>query len=150
MKELMNHIHLKIVVIIYQNVILIKCFKIFNFFILFIKMINIIKDRRLTYSIIILYILSSFFIIFTNKIFIREYIALFIFISFKTIFNYKKCTISYIECKLRGVKKEEGYLYTFLQNFINIRYTKYFPLFICYIFIVLYYHFVITKQKIFI
>ena len=37
--------------------------------------------------------------IFTNKIFSREYIVLFIFISFKTIFNYKKCTISYIECK---------------------------------------------------
>lgn len=113
-------------------------------------MINIIKDKRLTYCIVTLYVLSSIFIILTNKIFSREYIVLFIFISFKTICNYKKCTISYIECKLRGVKKEEGYLYIFLQNFINIRYTKYFPLFICYIIIVLYYHFVITKQKIFI
>ena len=46
-------------------------------------------------------------LIFTNKIFIQSYVSLILFIGFKIIFNYQKCTISYIECKLRGVKKEK-------------------------------------------
>ncbi len=113
-------------------------------------MINFIKNKRLTYIILTLYILSSFYIIFTNKIFKQWYIGLILFIGFKMIFNYKKCTISYIECKLRGVKKDNGYLYIFLQNFIDLRNEKYFSLLICYMFIVIYYHFVITKQKLYI
>ena len=124
--------------------------KLFLLYLFIFKMINFIKDKRLTYIILILYILSSFYIIFTNKIFKQWYIALLLFIGFKMIFNYKKCTISYIECKLRGVKKDNGYLYVFLQNFIDLRNEKYFALIICYIFIATYYHFVITKQKFYI
>ena len=124
--------------------------KLFLLYLFIFKMINFIKDKRLTYIILILYILSSFYIIFTNKIFKQWYIALLLFIGFKMIFNYKKCTISYIECKLRGVKKDNGYLYIFLQNFIDLRNEKYFLLLICYMFIVIYYHFVITKQKLYI
>ena len=54
-----------------------------------------------------------------------SYMAITIFILFKIVFNYDKCTISYIECKIRGVKKTEGYLYTFLNNFIQIEMKKY-------------------------
>jgi hypothetical protein len=48
-----------------------------------------------------------------------------LFILFKMIFNYHKCTISYLECKIRGVEKEEGYIYNFMRNIININKTKY-------------------------
>ena len=54
------------------------------------------------------------------------YMGLMYFIVFKMIFNYKKCTLSFFECKFRGVKKENGYLYRFMDKFINLRYE---PLF---------------------
>ena len=34
---------------------------------------------------------------------------------FRWITNYRQCTISYLECKLRGVKKEDGYIYNILN-----------------------------------
>lgn len=39
-----------------------------------------------------------------------------IYFMLKWIFSYRKCTISYLECKLRGVPKEEGYLNSFLEQ----------------------------------
>lgn len=49
------------------------------------------------------------------------YLAILLFIGFKVVFRYEKCTVSYIEIKLRGVKKEEGYLYNFLAGFQKLR-----------------------------
>ena len=49
------------------------------------------------------------------------YVVLLYFIVLKMLFQYDKCTLSYFECKLRGVKKEDGYLYSFLDKFIKMR-----------------------------
>lgn len=38
------------------------------------------------------------------------YIALLLFLAFKVIFQYHKCTLSYLECKARGVGRHQGYL----------------------------------------
>jgi hypothetical protein len=46
------------------------------------------------------------------------YVGIFIFMVFKIVAKYEKCTISYLECKLRGVRKEEGYINRLLQSFI--------------------------------
>ena len=46
------------------------------------------------------------------------YVGILLFMVFKIITRYDKCTISYIECKLRGVKKEQGYINRVLQSFI--------------------------------
>ena len=53
-----------------------------------------------------------------------SYIKLLLFLFMKIVFDYTKCTISYIEVKLRGVKKEEGYLYNLLTSLNNIRNHK--------------------------
>ena len=37
---------------------------------------------------------------------------------------YDECTVSYIECKLRNVKKEEGYLNDFLHSIVSLTYTN--------------------------
>lgn len=55
----------------------------------------------------------------------------------KWITNYRKCTISYMECKLRGVKKENGFLYNFLEPILDVnkrkdRYLIYFLILIIY------------------
>ena len=57
------------------------------------------------------------------------YITILIYFTFKWLFNYRKCTISYFECIIRGVKKEDGIIYNILEKCIDIRYTKYINLF---------------------
>lgn len=71
--------------------------------------------------IIIIYLIYGLIIITLGQLPDQWYIVLLYFIMLKMIFNYDKCTISYIECKLRGVKKKEGYLYRFVNSFIELR-----------------------------
>jgi hypothetical protein len=49
------------------------------------------------------------------------YAMLTMYVAFKWITNYRKCTISYYECKLRGVPKERGWLYSFLEELVDLR-----------------------------
>jgi len=53
----------------------------------------------------------------------RNYLIVLGFFVFKMITAYEKCTISYLECKLRNVKKENGYIYDFLHSIISLRST---------------------------
>ena len=71
-----------------------------------------------------LYLIIGLLSIYFKKPLPRVYLGLLIFFVFKWIFNYRKCTFSRIECLVRGVKKEEGYLYNFLENMIDIRYCN--------------------------
>ena len=66
------------------------------------------------------------------------YISILLFMMFKMIFEYKKCTLSYIEVKLRGVPKREGYIYQLLEGFINLRYLPDFRLIMILSFYILY------------
>ena len=73
---------------------------------------------------IYLYLIIGIIFIIKNKKVPRVYLGLLIFITFKWIFNYRKCTISWLECKIRGVKREDGYINTILDNIIDVRYNK--------------------------
>ena len=81
--------------------------------------------KNIIYIFLIIYIIFGYYLIFFDIILPDLYIGLIFFIMFKWIFNYRKCTISYLECVLRNVKKEKGYLYQFLDVIINIRYSPY-------------------------
>jgi len=59
-----------------------------------------------------------------NKRVTQYAIAICIYLLFKWVFDYHKCTLSYIECKLRNVKKEDGCLYVFLKRLIDLNKTK--------------------------
>ena len=48
-----------------------------------------------------------------------------IYLLFRWITNYRKCTISYLECKIRGVKKEQGYLYNILEELFDLNKTDF-------------------------
>ena len=74
-----------------------------------------------------------------------SYIKLLLFLFMKIVLDYKKCTISYIEVKLRGVKKEQGYLYDLLSSVNNLRYHKDILILIFIINIFLFYNF--TKNN---
>ena len=76
-----------------------------------------------------------------------SYIKLLLFMFLKIVFDYTKCTISYIEVKLRGVKKEEGYLYDLLTSLNNIRNHKDFFILFFIINLFLFYNFIKNKSK---
>jgi len=54
----------------------------------------------------------------------RLYAAIIIYFLFKMMTGYDKCTLSYIECKLRNVKKQDGYIYDFLHSIISLKHTQ--------------------------
>lgn len=53
------------------------------------------------------------------------YVMLSIYLLFKWIFNYRKCTLSYYEILLRNVNIKEGYLYQFLESVVDLRDNQY-------------------------
>lgn len=91
------------------------------------KEINYKINYKINYEII--YVSIVYIFIFAGLIYLsegnipRNYIAIVLFFFFKMVTMYDKCTISYIECKLRNVKKEDGYLYDFLHSIIILRDT---------------------------
>jgi hypothetical protein len=50
----------------------------------------------------------------------RHIVGLCAYLLMKWLTDYRKCTLSYIECKLRGVPKEQGYLYQLLEQVMSI------------------------------
>ena len=91
------------------------------------KEINYKINYKINYEII--YVSIVYIFIFAGLIYLsegnipRNYIAIVLFFFFKMVTMYDKCTISYIECKLRNVKKEDGYLYDFLNSIIKLKNT---------------------------
>ena len=76
--------------------------------------------------IIIIFIMYIYLVhsIFSSNIFIiRIFIFLFFFLFLKLLVNYRKCTFSYLECKLRNVKKEHGFIYNLCNFHGDLIYT---------------------------
>lgn len=78
-------------------------------------------DPFLIHFIVKIFLSYGLYHMMLNVIIPASYIKLLLFLALKIIFNYTKCTISYIEVKLRGVKKEEGYLYDLLISLNRLR-----------------------------
>jgi|TARA_B110000259_G_scaffold183182_1_gene228064 hypothetical protein len=70
------------------------------------------------------------------------YLKLLLFVTLKILFDYTKCTFSYLEIKLRGVKKEEGYLYNLLTSLNELRYDRDFLILLFIINTFLFYNFI--------
>ena len=77
-----------------------------------------------------------------------SYIVIILFISFKWLFNYRKCTFSRLECILRGVKKENGILYNFLESIVDIRYNNHVYIYSILVVYILYIYYIKQKNKI--
>lgn len=78
-------------------------------------------------AITLLYLSIGIAYIATQTVLPKPYIGLLLFFTMKWLVNYRKCTISYLECKVRNVKKEDGYLYQFLNGIMDLRYTPHNP-----------------------
>jgi hypothetical protein len=64
-------------------------------------------------------------------------IAICIFLLIKWLSDYRKCTVSYLECKLRGVSKESGYIYMYLDPVLNLNRHPDYKLFYLFVTVVL-------------
>lgn len=83
------------------------------------------KDyKNILILIVYLYLICGIYFALFDLVLPKLYIGLLTFFTFKWIFNYRKCTISRVECLVRGVKKEKGYLFRFLNSIIDLRYEK--------------------------
>jgi hypothetical protein len=93
-----------------------------------------------------LYLLIGIISILLKKPLHRTYIVILVFMLFKFITNYRLCTVSYIECKVRGVKHKDGYLNQVLDPIIDLRETKHiFPILIISL-IILYYDLIVLNN----
>ena len=97
--------------------------------------------------IVYLFLLIGITSVLLNKTLHKTYIGLLLFFLCKMIFNYRNCTLSYVECKLRGVKREQGYLNNFMDGIINLRETNECVLYYIYALLILYYHFIQKNNK---
>jgi len=99
-----------------------------------------IKDKKkFIEKLVFSYLIFGLYFIIISTTFPSAYIHLILFFSFKMIFDYRKCTISYLECKLRNVKKENGYLNYFMDGIVDLRYHKDYNLLIILFFIYILY-----------
>lgn len=44
---------------------------------------------------------------------------------FKFSLNYRTCTVSYVECKIRKIKKKDGFVFNALEEIYDLNKTKY-------------------------
>ena len=73
---------------------------------------------------ILFYLFFGYYHIYMNKELDIIYSVILLYFTIKILINYRKCTISYIECKIRNVKKEKGYINNFFNDLFDIRYES--------------------------
>ena len=93
---------------------------------MFKKIKNFEITEKTIYNIIVFIFLTITFLCkFIDNYIPTNFIIFISFFTFKMIFNYKKCTFSYLECKYRNVKREDGFLAGFLDHVVDLRESKY-------------------------
>lgn len=68
------------------------------------------------------------------------------FCSFKVISNYRVCSIAYLECKIRDIKRDQSLMNKFLDPIVDLRYTNHIYILTVLSFIILTYNFVYLKR----
>ena len=98
--------------------------------------------------IVYLFLFLGLILILNDSTIPKVYMVILLFFVIKLLINYRNCTVSYIECKLRKVKKEQGYLNRFMDSIIDLRYTPHVYIIYFLSAIILYYYFIVKKNNI--
>ena len=93
---------------------------------------QLIKNYSISILLLIFLIISLFI---KNETVNQSALVLCFYFLFRLLTNYRKCTISFIECKIRGIKKECGLLYNCIDPIIDYNKNNY--RFYLYIFILI-------------
>jgi len=94
---------------------------------------NKIKIIRFIHYSIILFILFTPFCC-NNKYVLETHIILIKYLLLRWITNYHKCNLTELEYKLRGVKKDDGFIYSIIKPIFDINKTKF--NYLCYFIVV--------------
>jgi predicted 2-oxoglutarate/Fe(II)-dependent dioxygenase YbiX len=92
------------------------------------------------------YLLYGVVSLFLNNKVSMLYLLLLLFCSFKVTTNYRVCSVAYIECKVRDVKREDSLMNMFLDPIIDLRYTNHIYPLILLSFMVLTYNLVYLQR----
>ena len=49
------------------------------------------------------------------------YMIFLLFFTIKIVFDYRRCTVAYLECRMRGVPRDEGVLNYVLDSIVDLR-----------------------------
>ena len=93
-----------------------------------------------------LYLLIGIYYIYMKKDTPLIYLICLSFISFKVMFDYRVCSVAYMECKLREVKREESIMNQFLAPIVDLRYSDHVYLLSIIVFVILTYNYVILEK----
>ncbi len=94
------------------------------------------------------YLLYGISLIISNKEVSILYLFLLLFCCFKVTTNYRVCSVAYLECKLRKIKREESIVNKFLDPIVDLRYTDHIYPLVIVSFYILTYNFVYLKRYI--
>lgn len=92
------------------------------------------------------YLLYGILSIVTNKEVSILYLSLLLFVCFKVVINYRACSVAYLECKIRKIKRDESIINQLLDPIIDLRYTNHIYPFVLISFYILTYNFVYLKR----
>ena len=93
-----------------------------------------------------IYLIIGIFMILFNKELPLFYLFCLAFCSIKVITNYRVCSIAYLECRVRDIKRDKAFMNRFLDPIVDLRYTDHvYPLTIL-SFIILTYNFIYLKR----
>lgn len=91
-----------------------------------------------------LFLALGFYLFYTGKYTNYEdlYMLFLCFTTAKVITNYRACSVAYAECKLRGVKRENGFMNRFLDPIIDVRYSDHIYVVVPLTLMVMYHYFI--------
>ena len=75
--------------------------------------------------IIILYVFLIYSVFSVNLLIVRSSIYLSFFLLLKWILNHRNCSVGYLECKIRNVSREKGYINNFCEYYGDLIYNQY-------------------------
>ena len=74
------------------------------------------------------------------------YLICLLFVSFKFIFEYRVCSVAYLECRMRDIKRDKSYMNKFLDPIVDLRYTDHVYTLSLLSFLILTYHLVFLEK----
>ena len=92
------------------------------------------------------YLLYGILSIITKKQVSMLYLFLLLFCCFKVTTNYRICSVAYLECKLRKIKREDSIMNQFLDPIVDLRYTNHIYPLVLLSFYILTYNFIYLKR----
>jgi len=93
-----------------------------------------------------IYLLFGILSIITKKELSILYLFLLLFCCFKVTTNYRVCSVAYLECKIRKIKREDSIMNKFLDPIVDLRYTDHIYPLVILSFYILTYNFVYLKR----